>query len=135
MGLVLKKNHQSDVNTKFSIFNQCFLYNRKFNQTWLSHRSHQYIFTFFYWNRHGSSIKQTWIPITQKCFVPNLVVHVISQEVLENFFLKLWNTFHYWFPFTQGCFAPISIEIDTVALGNRMKKWKINEEDNGPIIW
>ena len=57
------------------------------------------------WELNGSSFDQTWIPYTQRCFVPNLVE--IGPAVLEkkilNFVNVFWNSlFRNYLPLEKG---------------------------------
>ena len=76
---------------------------------------------------HGPSFEQTWIPLTQGCFVPNLAEIgsvVLKKKILKyfqyNFSMLLLppleegcqpSYVQTWFPLTQGCFVPSLVEI------------------------
>ena len=71
----------------------------------------------------GPSFEQTWIPITQGCFVPTLVEigPVVLSKVRQCIF-AIWllsplrkgqgHSFEQtWLPITQGCFVPVWLKL------------------------
>ena len=88
-------------------------------------------------NGRGPSFEQTWIPITQGCFVPSL--DEIGPVVLENTIFKVRQCLFAisllfslgkgrgpsfektWIPITQRCFVPSLVEIGPVVLEKILK--------------
>ena len=87
---------------------------------------------------HGPSFEQTWLPITQGCFVPSLIE--IGPVVLSRDFFKVGQFIfaisllfplgngrapsfkQTWIPITQGCFVPSLVESGPVVLKKKIFK-------------
>ena len=81
----------------------CFNWHISYGEEFFSYIFRQYIFAISWLSPlekgHGRSFEQTGIPITNECFVQNLVE--ISQLVLENFFLT-FTLFRNYLPLEKG---------------------------------
>ena len=103
----------------------------------------------FLGNRRGFSLEQSWIPLTQGCFVPSLVEInplVIVKKILKYrqciFVISLLSFLGYgrglsleqtWIPLTQGCSVQSLVENTSVVLKKRINMLKNYNQTDGRI--